>query len=227
MQHDGVRHALQIAQQVATWSEEKLYGLELHAPEPDHMAATAFSIVHEHQKSCLLLVQHGLVGSATALMRPSVEALIRGLWLQWADDTELLRFQRGEDSLNLERAIKMIVQRSGVARYNDLLGMWAESKSTLHGYVHHSFQSIVRRSGQFEMAPEEIVSLLTFSAALATHASIEITELASKRVVPGQEKIGRESMHMLQGELVSILDALGLVEIRSKKDVPTEREVND
>ncbi|WP_250528255.1 hypothetical protein [Caballeronia sp. GAWG2-1] len=197
-------------------TKKKLYGLKLHASDPKHLSATAFSIVHEHQKSCLFLVQHGLVGSATALMRPSVEALIRGLWLQWADELELVRFQRGEDSLNPERAIKMIVQRSGVARYNDLLAMWVESKTTLHGYVHHSFQSIIRRSGQVDIPPEEIVSLVTFSAALATHASIELTELASKRAVPGQEEARREAMHMLQVELVSFLDALSVAEIRTK-----------
>ncbi|WP_428992557.1 DUF6988 family protein [Stenotrophomonas maltophilia] len=31
----------------------------------------------------MLLVKHGLLGSATALMRPSFEAFVRGLWLQW------------------------------------------------------------------------------------------------------------------------------------------------
>ncbi|HHK0218907.1 hypothetical protein KGP84_09830 [Burkholderia multivorans] len=219
LENDAVQRALVIARHVATWNEEKLYGIELHAPEPDHMAVAAFAVVHEHQKSCLILVQNGLLGSASALMRPSVEALVRGLWLQWADDAELLRFQKGEDSLNLERAIKLIVQRSGVARYQDLLGMWTQSKRTLHGYVHHGYQSLIRRSGVFEVPPEEVVSLLIFSASLAVHGAIEITELADKRAIPGQETSRREIVNKMQAELVAILDALNLVDRKSSPAV--------
>ena len=213
IENAGVQGALATAQHVASWSEDSLYGLELHAPEPDHMAATAFAVVHEHQKACLLLVKAGLVGSATALMRPSVEVFVRGLWLQWATDEELARFQKGEDSINLERAIKLIVQRSNIERYKDLLGMWALSKNTLHGYVHHGYQSLIRRSGQIDVPPAEIVSLLNFSSALATHASIELTELADKRAIPGQEAARRNLVNKLQAELVATLGTLSLADI--------------
>ncbi|WP_425519495.1 DUF6988 family protein [Xanthomonas arboricola] len=47
------------------------------------MAVTAFTVVHEHQRACCQLTYSGLLGSAMALMRPSFEAFVRGLWLQW------------------------------------------------------------------------------------------------------------------------------------------------
>jgi len=83
MEEPRVQRALEWADHVRRWNEEKLYGLVLHGPEPGHMAVVAFAVVHEHQSSVMLLVKHGLLGSATALMRPSFEAFVRGLWLQW------------------------------------------------------------------------------------------------------------------------------------------------
>lgn len=216
-----VKRAIKIAQDTAVWNEDKLYGIELHSSEPDHMAVVAFAVVHEHQKSCLLLINSGLVASAMALMRPSFEAFMRGLWLHWATDDELLRYQRGEDSLNLERAIKLIAQRSGIVRYNDLLDMWSQSKRTLHGYVHHSYQSLIRRSGVMDVPPDEIASVLNFSSGLATHASIELTELMDKFPPPGREVERRNLVNQLQGELMNTLYALRLAELPQAAEAPT------
>jgi hypothetical protein len=51
------------------------------------------SIVIEHHEAVLLLIMHGMVGSAFALGRPIVEGTYRGLWLNAvATDEELQRF---------------------------------------------------------------------------------------------------------------------------------------
>lgn len=91
--------------------------------------------------------------------------------------------------------------------------MWASSRGILHGYVHHGYQSLIRRSGQIDVPPEEIVSLLNFSSGLATHASLELTELADKRAIPGREAERRDMVNKLQTELVATLGTLSLADV--------------
>ena len=209
---EGVQKALGIARDVAIWNAERIYGIEVHTNDPGHMAVTAFTVVHEHQRACGQLTNSGLLGSAMALMRPSFEVFVRGLWLQWAENSELHRFQQGEDSLDLEKAIKLIVSRSGQTRYSDMLAMWQASKKTLHSYVHHSYQSLIRRSDEFNVPPEEVVSLLNFSSSMAVHASIEITELIERDSKEDGKEATMRIIRPLQWELVQFLNMMGLVE---------------
>lgn len=207
-----VQEAFGIAKDVAIWNAERIYGLEVHTNDPGHMAITAFTVVHEHQRACGQLTHTGLLGSAMALMRPSFEVFVRGLWLQWADDAELRRFQLGQDSLNPEKAIKSIVERSGQTRYSDMLDMWLLSKKTLHGYVHHSYQSLIRRGGEIEVPSEEVVSLLNFSSSMAVHASLEILELAERDALEERREATQAITRPLQWELIVFLQAMGLAE---------------
>jgi len=181
LEEPRVQRALEWADHVRRWNKEQLYGLVLHGPESDHMAVVAFAVVHEHQSSALLLIKHGLLGSATALMRPSFEAFVRGLWLQWADEQELARFQKGHDTAAPEKMIRRVVQRSGEKRFEHWLDIWEQSQKTMHSYVHHGYQSLIRRSGVIETSSDEVVDLLGFSTSMALYASFEIVELAGKR----------------------------------------------
>jgi hypothetical protein len=56
-------------------------------------AASLFDLAHEHAKSIAILIGHKLFGSAYALLRPCIEAYIRGSWLLYcATDDEVTRF---------------------------------------------------------------------------------------------------------------------------------------
>lgn len=56
-------------------------------------SATLFDLAHEHAKSIAILIDHKLFGSAYALLRPCIEAYIRGSWLLYcATDDEVTRF---------------------------------------------------------------------------------------------------------------------------------------
>ncbi|MBX3713496.1 MAG: hypothetical protein KF800_16175 [Lysobacter sp.] len=211
---DGrVQRALEWADHVRLWIENNLYGVVLHAPEPDHMAVVAFAVVFEHQASAMVLVKHGLLGSATALMRPAFEAFVRGLWLQWADEQELARFQKGHDTATPDKIIRMVVKRSGVERYGDLLDTWHQSEKTMHGYVHHGYQSLVRRSGTIDTSPQEVVDLLGFSTSIALHATLETLELAEKRVPVGEEVTRPLWVVERQLEVIAMLRAMGLIQV--------------
>ncbi|KZC21658.1 hypothetical protein RHOFW104R3_20105 [Rhodanobacter denitrificans] len=170
-------------------------------------------MVHEHQKSALLLTELGLMASSMALMRPMFEAYVRGLWLVYATQEEFNQYQAGRDSLDLERAIKLILSRSGKSRFNDALEMWKLSKKTLHGYVHNSFQALIRRSGLIELPTADVVSTLNFSSALATLASIEITEIMDSDALPDNKAAVRAIVNSLQADLVATLAEMGLIAV--------------
>lgn len=220
LQDERVQRALVFAEHVRLWNEDRLYGLVLHAPEPDHMSVVAFAVVHEHQSAAMVLVKHGLLGSATALMRPAFEAFVRGLWLQWATDDELALFQKGRETATPDKIIRKVVKRSGVERYADLMDTWQQSEKTMHGYVHHGYQSLIRRSGTIETSPEEVVDLLCFSTAMALHASLETLELAKKRVPEDEVETRPSLVAELQREVVAMLRMLGLVQIPGEEVRP-------
>lgn len=208
-----VQYSLAIAKQVAAWNEETLYGIEVHTNDISHLGIASFAIVHEHQKSALLLTELGLMASSMALMRPMFEAYVRGLWLVYATQEEFNQYQAGRDSLDLERAIKLILSRSGKSRFNDALEMWKLSKKTLHGYVHNSFQALIRRSGLIELPAADVVSTLNFSSALATLASIEITEIMDSDALPENKAAVRTIINSLQADLVATLAEMGLAAV--------------
>jgi len=208
-----VQHSLAIAKHVAAWNEEKLYGIEVHTNDISHLGIASFAIVHEHQKSALLLTELGLMASSMALMRPMFEAYVRGLWLVYATQEEFNQYQAGRDSLDLERAIRLILSRSGKSRFNDALEMWKLSKKTLHGYVHNSFQALIRRSGLIELPTADVVSTLNFSSALATIASIEITEIMDSDALPENKAAARTIVNSLQADLVATLAEMGLAAV--------------
>ncbi|MGY6273782.1 DUF6988 family protein [Achromobacter denitrificans] len=214
MQSDKVQRLCALGRLVTEWAEERLYEVGIAPSSADHLALTAFAVVHEHHKSCVLLVEEGLFASAAALMRPSLEAYFRGLWLQWAEEPELQRFQEGQDSLEPQRFIKQLVRKSKVQRYGDLLPMWEQSKKTLHGHVHHGYQSLVRRSGEVEVAPEEVATMLKFSTGLALHASLDFTELVDRKPVAGIDIDQRRLVNDLQREIVAFMRALDLATLK-------------
>ncbi|UJJ49834.1 MULTISPECIES: DUF6988 family protein [Rhodanobacter] len=208
-----VQHSLAIAKQVAVWNEETLYGIEVPTNDISRLGIASFAMVHEHQKSALLLTELGLMASSMALMRPMFEAYVRGLWLVYATQEEFNQYQAGRDSLDLERAIKLILSRSGKSRFNDALEMWKLSKKTLHGYVHNSFQALIRRSGLIELPTADVVSTLNFSSALATLASIEITEIMDSDALPDNKAAVRAIVNSLQADLVATLAEMGLIAV--------------
>lgn len=64
-----------------------------------------------------------------------------------------------------------------------MLPLWEQSKEMLHGHVHHGYQSLVRSSGELEVSPEELATLLKFSIGLTLHASSDFTELVARALV--------------------------------------------
>jgi len=209
-----LQEAFALAEQVASWGSHRLKDLEIHTNDINHLAVASFCMVHEHQQATLALLKMNLVAPSMALMRPMLEAYVRGLWLVYATQDEFNRYQKGQDSLDLEKAIKLVRKRSGEERYSDLLPAWLSSKKSLHGFVHHSFQALIRHSDFMRTSIDDVVSTLNYSSALSTHASLEMTNIMDNDALPENKIRVRELVNTLQAELVATLMCLGLAKIQ-------------
>lgn len=94
------------------------------------------------------------------------------------------------------------------------LPLWERSMATLHGHVHHGYQSLVRRSGEFEVPSGEVATMLEFSTSLALHTSLNFTELVSRTLVAEKGAGLAWALTVLQGEIAAFLRALDLATVK-------------
>jgi hypothetical protein len=124
------------------------------------------SVLIEHQEAILLLVMHGMAGSASALVRPIVEGAFRALWINLpATDEEVKRFNE-KDKIDLEFGeIATALDKA----YNGVDDFFQDFKTRtwkhLNSYTHGGMQQIGRRFVKQEVAinynEEEIYEMTT------------------------------------------------------------------
>jgi hypothetical protein len=111
------------------------------------------SVLIEHQEAILLLVMHGMAGSASALVRPIVEGAFRALWINLpATDEEVKRFNE-KDKIDLEFGeIATALDKA----YNGVGDFFRDFKTRtwkhLNSYTHGGMQQIGRRFVKQEVA---------------------------------------------------------------------------
>lgn len=120
--------------------------------------------MNEHHDAMLLLIRNGKVGSAFALARCIVEAMYRGLWVNFcATDTEVERFERKDElpkMADLASAIDSKYQGDGF--FEDLK---KRAWPALCSYTHTGMLQLGRRFTGQNVQPnysdEEIVATTT------------------------------------------------------------------
>jgi hypothetical protein len=81
---------------------QSVNGLSLPAGVRVLSAASCFGIAREHHHAIILLLEKGLCASAFALVRPAFEAYIRGAWLAFCANEDMVnRFLQGEEPPSL------------------------------------------------------------------------------------------------------------------------------
>lgn len=127
-------------------------------------AATLLDLSHEHAKSVVLLIDAKHYGSAFALLRPCIEAYIRGSWLLYcASDSEVDRFvNRDTQWPSLSKQMK------GIEGYYDLPGSFrrylGKSMGVLDALTHGLSSQIKKRYSdghiEFQITEEEVYDLI-------------------------------------------------------------------
>lgn len=144
------------------------------------------SLLHlcvEHQKGIHVLVEHGVIGSAFALLRPQFEAYLRGMWFhQCATDAQVSGFLAGEEPPKVGVLIEAVQKLEGFE--NGALGeARKEIWRNLNDFTHGGTIQVKARNTKDEIIsnyfPEHIAGLLQSAATLSLLASVAIASAAN------------------------------------------------
>ncbi|MUV15511.1 hypothetical protein GN331_14990 [Lysobacter sp. HX-5-24] len=202
--NEDVQKALAIADEFDVWTESSgLHSLALNdqATYQERMAIVAFLMVHEHQRSMIKLLEFSLAGSAATLMRPAFEAYARGLWLLHASDAQMEHFRSG-GSQDVERLIRTVAKLTKDEKFAFLLDTWEQSKRSLHGFVHGSYQSLLRRTRDIDFPESEVADMLRFMTGMALHATLEMLGLAQRRTPHADRALHSVLIEVLRRDVV-------------------------
>lgn len=139
---------------VIRWIDENMTAMPVQIPgRREMLAAGCFDVALEHQAAVAFLYASGLIGSMHAMLRPLIEATVRGLWLLLcASEHELDHFEKGR----IEKpfgALAAEVEASIGAGTPVLTTMKRRVWSALHDFTHTGFRQVTRRHGDGRLGP--------------------------------------------------------------------------
>ena len=144
MTTENVAARLRKSEDLLDWINEHLHGLTVpRLPEKRiHIACGAWHVGIEYHQAIVILVQAGLFAAAMALVRPILEAFVRGMWLVYAaTDAEVDR--AGEDHFpnNIDKLISDL-KRAKQVPHEELAQIKSRSWKRLCSYTHTGYQQI-------------------------------------------------------------------------------------
>jgi hypothetical protein len=150
-------------------------------------AASLFDLAHEHAKSIAILIDHKLFGSAYALLRPCIEAYIRGSWLLYcATDDEVTRFtSRDAKWPSLKQQMSELSKHHGLPKgFDRYLG---KNMGVLDALTHGLSTQMKWRFNEsrieFVMTEENICELVREISFISIMAHLGIAEIAKNENV--------------------------------------------
>ena len=186
------------------WLEQHINGLtSFNATDRLRLSVALFDLVHEHSKAvCLLLDRapaHRLTGSAFALVRPTFETFVRGLWLRHcATDSEIASFANDDKIEKIDKLLREIESKDGydVGVLSCIKNsVWSAMCSYTHGGQFQAVRRITSESIMPSYADDEIEALIRVVIGYALLAAYEAFDIA-----------GREDLKALVVERVNTLD---------------------
>jgi len=181
-----VSDRLKRSEEVLHWVHANLNGLKVPAlPTSKRMqlAGACWHIAIDHQMAITLLVEQTLHASALALMRPMVEAYVRGLWLlNAATDEELDKAGRDEFPIGFFNKLVADLEQPGRLRPGALSRMKGDTWKRLCSYTHTGYQQIGARLTPdglgYAYEDVELVDALSVADSIALMSVIELGGLA-------------------------------------------------
>jgi hypothetical protein len=155
-----------------------LDGLSFATNNRNRVAVSLLHLCVEHQTGIHTLVDHGVLGSAFALVRPQFESYVRGVWIhRCASDAQVREFLSGDEPPSLGalvRAIETVPDFSEGVLARMKGGIWRN----LNDFTHGGTIQVKARNSVDEVGlnwkPEHVAGLLDASASFSMLAGIEL-----------------------------------------------------
>ena len=167
---------------VANSFASELDGVELPASDRMRAAGAAWWVALEHHSSIILLMHREKHASAFALLRPEIEAYLRGLWLSAsATDAELTGFLSGDNAPGAEKLARRL-EAEGIFDAGSLSSIQKQIWGAICDYTHTGSRQIIRHLTDSSIEPahesDELVELLTAANAWALMSSVGVASAA-------------------------------------------------
>lgn len=139
-----------------------------------------WALLFDYHKGIVALLSNGICGSAFALLRPVVEALVRSHVVLKGSDEDVRRIREDKYRVNFETIGPQIDTAFGL---NHLLENWLNNARTaLHSYTHSGVFQLARRFDGHDLKPHygdgEIIEVIRSS----TSAVFMVTNLVTKHL---------------------------------------------
>lgn len=178
----NIERQLRNAENVMHWVHQKLDGLKVPALQTSKRAAIAagcFHVAVGHQQGIFVLVTNQVFGSALTLIRPIVEAYLRGMWLLYVASDEQVD-QAGRDQFPDGKRIMRELQS-----VEGLPVSWVGDNwwTRLCSYTHTGYQQIGSRLTTAGLADNydevEITTALTWANGMALLSVMQFAALTN------------------------------------------------
>lgn len=191
--------AIRRSQELTNWIDGRME-IGIDQEKRGRLSATCLDMVHEHQKSIGILLEHNCYGSAFALLRPAYEAYLRGEWI-WLCATEK-QMQELLEKDRIQPHVRDMVsdireQDSSVGRVVEKIR--GDYMSTFSSFVHTGSWQILARNTEQTIEPnyenQNIQSLIFLADIFALLAGLRMARLS------GSQRLIREFEGKLSGYL--------------------------
>lgn len=167
----------------------KIHPSRFDATERADLAVRHLSMAIEHREAMILLVRHSANTSAFALLRPCYEALMRGMWAQFAaSDADIHRAMVKGIAPSFDTVTKQLSKQRD---FKPFAAVKKDVWSIFSDYAHGGPRQLARWGAPGSVEPthseEEIVSVMLLADVYGYHACITLHHIASSPAKPIQD----------------------------------------
>lgn len=178
----ALQRAWKVAADLANFVAGELDETELPASDRMRAAGAAWWVSLEHHSSIVFLIRNAKHASAYALLRPQIDAYLRGLWLSAsASESELAGFLSGDDAPGGAK-LGSRLEAEGCFDPNSLTSIQKQIWAAVCDYTHTGSRQISRHliGSSIEQAhdPDELIELLSAAGGWALMSAIGVASAA-------------------------------------------------
>ena len=161
---------------------DSLDGLSFPTSNRTRVSASLLHLCVEHQTGVHNLVEHGVIGSAFALLRPQFEAYVRGVWFhRCANDAQIASYLGGTEPPPIDQLLEAIEKLEGYEE-GFLLKTKKNVWRNLSDFTHGGSIQVKARNTRDEIVSryhdEHIVELIESSVVLSLLAGAALAGVA-------------------------------------------------
>lgn len=191
--------SVQVAKDFGIWLDARTNGLELPATDDRRRISQAlFYLALEHYDSILVLLSNRLIGSAFALLRPLLEAYVRGKWILCAaTDTDIQNFLKGKVEPSFQDLLDQIGNdpESGGAWLQKTKELnWKAFNDLTHGGIHQVIRRLTEEYIESNYPLEEQERLVVFAIEVGIGTATELFVFAERELL--LEELETQANHL-------------------------------